>query len=214
LKKVYFISGLGADERAFKFLDLSFCEPVFIEWIAPHEKETLQHYALRLRDKIKEEAPVIVGLSFGGMLLTEMAKNDNTIKGLLISSAKFRKELPGYYRAMKFLPLNKILPAGILKKMAARLSGLFGVNLKEHRSLLKEMIRDTDPTLLRWSVSAIVGWENETIPSNLIHIHGTADRILPYKRVHADTTIKNGTHMMPFNNAREITEFLKNNICL
>jgi hypothetical protein len=52
MKKVYFISGLGADKRAFSFLDLSFCEPVFIDWIQPLKNELLPEYALDLKNKL------------------------------------------------------------------------------------------------------------------------------------------------------------------
>ena len=54
MKKVYFISGLGADKRIFSFLDLSFCEPVFIDWITPLKNESLESYALRLRKQIPD----------------------------------------------------------------------------------------------------------------------------------------------------------------
>ena len=59
MKKVYFISGIGADKRVFSFLDLSFCEPVFLDWIAPNKQESLESYALRLRNEIPEAHPVI-----------------------------------------------------------------------------------------------------------------------------------------------------------
>ncbi|MBC7650419.1 MAG: alpha/beta hydrolase, partial [Deinococcales bacterium] len=85
MQKVYFISGLGADKRSFSFLDLSFCEPIFISWLIPLSKETLVAYALRLRATITEPNPIIVGLSFGGMLVTEMAKNDATVTPIIIS---------------------------------------------------------------------------------------------------------------------------------
>src|SRR5689334_14169109 len=94
MNNVYFISGLGADKRAFSFLDLSFCNPVFIEWIEPVEKETLKEYAIRLRSLIPDNDPIIVGVSFGGMLVTEMAKKDLNVKGIVISSSKTRKEFP------------------------------------------------------------------------------------------------------------------------
>jgi pimeloyl-ACP methyl ester carboxylesterase len=74
VNKVYFISGLCADKRAFSFLNLSFCEPVFINWIQPLKNESLSAYALRLKEQIRDDNPIIVGVSFGGMLATEMAK--------------------------------------------------------------------------------------------------------------------------------------------
>ena len=94
MQKVFFISGLGADKRSFSFLDLSFCTPVFISWLAPLPKETLVAYALRLRATITELNPTIVGLSFGGMLVTEMAKADASVTPIIISSNKSSSEFP------------------------------------------------------------------------------------------------------------------------
>src|SRR5436190_22473098 len=98
MKKIYFISGLGADKRVFSFLDLSFCEPIFIDWITPLKKESLESYALRLRQSIPEPEPIIIGISFGGMLATEMAKADNRIKSIIIASNKTSDELPKLFR--------------------------------------------------------------------------------------------------------------------
>src|SRR5689334_1375050 len=117
MNNVYFISGLGADKRAFSFLDLSFCNPVFIEWIKPLKKETLKEYAIRLRKQIPEPDPVIVGVSFGGMLITEIAKEDHNVKGIIISSNKTKKEFPGIYRAGKYFPIYQWVSSTLLKKM-------------------------------------------------------------------------------------------------
>jgi len=118
LKKVYFISGLGADKRIFSNLDLSFCEPVFINWIKPFQKESLENYAYRLSEQIPEINPTIVGMSFGGMLLTEMAKNNPGIKGILISSNKTSIEFPFYWRIAKYFPIYKWVPASLSKNTA------------------------------------------------------------------------------------------------
>ena len=67
---------------------------IFINWIAPLKKESLESYALRLRNYIPEPRPLIIGISFGGMLVTEMAKADSNIKGIIISSNKTSSEFP------------------------------------------------------------------------------------------------------------------------
>ena len=110
MKTVYFISGLGADERTFSFLDLSFCNPIFIERLVPIPKETMAEYAKRLRAKIPDENPKIVGLSFGGMLLTEMAKADSKIEAILLSSNKTKSEFPLWLRLGKYFPMYKWIP--------------------------------------------------------------------------------------------------------
>ncbi|WP_353717332.1 hypothetical protein [Dyadobacter sp. 676] len=65
---VYFISGLGADERVFTKLKLDPRLNVkYIKWVRPLKKETLQHYAARLSKQIDTSQPFqLVGLSFGG----------------------------------------------------------------------------------------------------------------------------------------------------
>ena len=209
MKKVYFISGLGADKRVFSFLDLSFCEPIFIDWISLLNKESLKDYALRLRQEIKDDNPTIVGISFGGMLATEMAKSDSNMKAIIISSNKLSCELPGYFKVAKYFPVYKLFPSFILKYFILLFRGILGAKGKEQNEILKEIIKDTDTTFLKWASGAIVNWGNKIIPENLIHIHGTADKVLPYKLVKASYTIENGTHVMPMNNYEEISLLLK-----
>ena len=209
LKKVYFISGLGADRRVFSFLDLSFCEPVFIDWITPLKNESLASYALRLRKEIPGEAPVIIGISFGGMLLTEMAKEETAIKAIIISSSKSKRELPLFLKIGKYLPLYKLSPSQLLKKIAVLFKGMFSAKGKEQKKVLSEIIADTDPHFLKWAIGAILNWNNEVTPKNLIHIHGSADKLLPYKHIKADHTIEDGAHLMVMDKHDEISSLLR-----
>ena len=131
---VYFIAGLGANKRAFDYLDLSWCTPVFIDWITPLPRETLVEYALRLRQVITEANPVIVGVSFGGMLVTEMAKADGSITAIIISSNKTHKEFPAYLRMWRHLPVYKLLNPKLVKSTCAfscRIMGPQGIKQKE-----------------------------------------------------------------------------------
>ena len=48
--KLYAISGLGADQRVFKYLTLD-CEIIPLEWIDPQKNEPLENYAIRLSEK-------------------------------------------------------------------------------------------------------------------------------------------------------------------
>ena len=55
--KIYLISGLGADERVFKNLNLGNFEPHFIKWNEPFKNENLPNYAKRLMSQIMTEKP-------------------------------------------------------------------------------------------------------------------------------------------------------------
>jgi hypothetical protein len=207
MKKVYFISGLGADKRAFSFLDLSFCEPQFIEWIKPLEKESLKSYALRLRKQIPEEHPTVVGVSFGGMLVSEMAKEDKLMNGIIIASNKSSAEFPAYLRVGKYLPVYKWLPEKLIKNKTI-LNWVLGVEKDEQKKLLAAIIADTDPLFLKWAIDAILHWKETSIPENVKHIHGTADKLLPYRLTKADHTIEGGTHTMTLYKHKEISDLL------
>jgi pimeloyl-ACP methyl ester carboxylesterase len=206
---VYFISGLGADKRAFSFLDLSFCEPIFIEWIAPLAKETLSQYALRLKEQIKDAAPVIVGVSFGGMLATEIAKTNPAAKVIIISSNKLKKEFPKLLLIGKYIPAYKWMPLQLVKKGSAIQQFFFKPKGEEQKKVFNTIIKDSDTHFTRWAIEAILKWENTEVPANLTHIHGTADKLLPFRLVKENYAIKDGTHLMIMNNAAEITELLR-----
>jgi pimeloyl-ACP methyl ester carboxylesterase len=209
MKKVYFISGLGADKRVFSFLDLSFCEPVYIDWIEPLKKESLESYALRLRKHIPAKNPIVVGISFGGMLATEMAKADANLKAIIISSNKTADEFPKYLRAGKYFPFYKWMPGKMMKRSAHFIKWVFGKNGKEQKKVYFEIVRDTDPDFVKWAITAILNWKNKEIPKNLIHMHGTADRLLPHRYVKADHLIKGGNHVMPMDSHIEVSALLK-----
>ena len=209
MKKVYFISGIGADKRIFSLLDLSFCEPVFIEWIKPLKNESLSSYAMRLREQMTELSPTVVGISLGGMLVTEMAKADKTIKAIIISSNKTSSEFPFYLKIGKYFPVYKWSPQSVSKKIMLQSTWLLGGKTIKEKLLLKQVIKDTDMNFVKWAIGAIMHWGNKTVPGNLIHIHGTEDKVLPYRYVKADYTLKNGTHVMTLDKHEELSSLLR-----
>ncbi len=209
MKKVYFISGLGADKRAFSFLDLSFCDPEFIQWVPPGLKETLPQYAERLFTSINNEEATIVGLSFGGMLATEMAKRHPKTKVLIISSAKTYKEIPGYLRFWRRVPVYNYLVSDRLRSSGTIILRILGAKGAEQKKLQREIIQSSNPAFTRWAMDAIVKWDNTEVPKNVVHIHGVADRLLPYRYVKADHIINAGEHVMIMDKADEISALLK-----
>jgi pimeloyl-ACP methyl ester carboxylesterase len=72
---LYFISGLGADMRIFEKIQFSDSfKLIFIDWIVPIKNEPIRDYATRLSHSINTAEPfVIIGLSFGGMIATELS---------------------------------------------------------------------------------------------------------------------------------------------
>lgn len=203
MKEIYLLSGLGADRRVFGFVDFPGFQVSHIEWVAPLDNEPIESYATRLLGQVKTKRPILVGVSFGGMVAVEIAKQIDTDKVILISSAKTRNDIPSYFRRVGQLRLNKWIPLRMLKAVNWLTYWYFGTKTKQEKELLRTIIKETDNKFLRWAVDKIANWSNTKRLSNLTHIHGTNDRILPLTS--ADFEIPGGGHLMIVNKGLEIS---------
>lgn len=208
-KKLYIFSGLGADERVFQYLDFSGFSVTYIKWISPIKNETIEDYALRLIDQITTSKPILIGLSFGGIMAVEIAKQIDTEEVILISSAKTKKEIPFHYQFAGKLRLHRLLPTATLKSSNFITNWFFGVKSESDKKLLKQILRDTDFAFLKWAIDKVVCWKNQTQISNIYHIHGTNDRILPFRKVNCDVKVEEGGHLMVLNQAEKLSEILR-----
>lgn len=209
MNKVYVFSGLGVDKRVFSTIDFGDLEVEFVDWIIPEKTESLQQYALRISRCIKTEKPVLIGLSFGGMIAVEISKIIRCSKIILIASATNIKELPALYRFLGFLNIHKFIPVRLLKRRNILMDWFFGITSKEERSLLHAILKDTDPFFMRWAFTAVLNWKTKDAAANVFRIHGDKDHIIPLNLVRADYVVKNGGHFMTVNKAEEISAVIK-----
>jgi len=131
MKNIHCISGLGADERIFKHLHIKNCRLKHLKWEAFEEQETMESYARKMAMQIKEPNPLILGLSFGGMLATEITKQQKTTKTFLISSAKSKNELPDMSSVLIFMLKSGWIPYGLFKQPNKILFDRFGATDNE-----------------------------------------------------------------------------------
>lgn len=207
---IYFISGLGADERVFQFLNLNGVEHRFIQWLSPLPKEGLASYCQRLSAQIDSSGDVIlIGVSFGGVIAQEIAKLMAVRKVIIISSVKTSNEFSWSIKLVRKLQLHRLVPFWLMK-LANRYTAdyYFSTTTKAESKLLQEIIADTDPHFLTWAIHELMNWKNESYPSNLVHIHGTADRIFPIKYISNALEIPNGGHFMMVNKVLDIEQFI------
>ncbi len=208
-KRLYILSGLGADEKVFQRLDFSGFAITFIKWKTPNDNESIEHYAERLLDQITTSRPTIIGLSFGGIIAIEIAKLIETEKVILISSAKSKFEIPFYFRFIGRLGIHRLFPTTVLKSSNFLTNYFFGAKTNFEKQLLKEILKDTDSIFLKWAIEKITLWTNQTEINSLFHIHGTRDRILPNIFIKSNLTIKNGGHLMILNESEQMNIILK-----
>ncbi len=210
MNHIYLFSGLGADERVFQKLDFSNYEVTFVKWIEPIQNEPIEGYAKRISLQLKHPNPILIGLSFGGIMAVEVAKQIPTKKVIIIASAKNKKEIPFYFRWLGWMRIDSIIPASILKKSNFLTYWFFGIESVTDKLILKQILLDTNPIFLKWAIAKIIRWKNKTSVENIIHIHGTADRLLPICFVQCDRKVIRGGHFMTLNKSQEINRVLAN----
>lgn len=210
MKHIYIISGFGADERVFSKLDFGDNDVHFIQWKIPEKNETIASYAYRMSREIVHPNPILIGLSFGGMMAIEIAKLMPVEKVILISSIRNRYELPFFMKLTSRLRLNKIIPMRPYKILEPIENYNLGVETKEEKKLVKEYRQNIDRRYTDFAINEIVNWKNEWSPENTIHIHGTNDHIFTIKYIkNPDYIIRGGGHLLTMNNADEVNEILK-----
>src|SRR6478609_7278451 len=117
--QVYFVPGLAASIEIFENIKLpeDIFEVHFLEWILPIHNETIQDYAKRMCKNITHENVILIGVSFGGIMVQEMSKIVKTKKVIIISSVKSNQELPIHMKLAKATKFYKVLPTSLLGKV-------------------------------------------------------------------------------------------------
>ncbi len=218
MKTVYCICGLGSDERIFSKLTWNADVAVhYIQWLMPEKDETLEAYAKRMAAQIKAgDSFTLVGVSFGGILAIEISRIMMVKQVILISSIETHHQIPAWMKLCGKLQLYRLIPTGVMHdirplKLFEPLENYFlGAYTEDQKTLANEYRKNVDPYYLKWSIRQILRWKNASVPENTYHIHGTADRIFPIKKVNATHRIEAGRHFMLYHKPEEVSEVLKN----
>lgn len=201
---VYFMPGLAANSAIFEKIRLpeNKFEIHLLEWIIPGTEESLQDYAQRMVRYIKHENIVLIGVSFGGVVVQEMANFIELHRLIIISSVKCREELPRRMRFAARTGAHKLLPIGLLDYIDH--FEKFAVNdfLKKRARLYRKYLSVRNNKYLYWAIEHMVRWECEKPRKDIIHIHGDEDLVFPYKYIGDCITVKGGTHIMIINRFR------------
>jgi len=207
---LYFISGLGADKRVFQKLILPEVFTIhYIEWLPTVKQETLASYSHKLSAQIDTTKPfTLVGLSFGGVIAVEMTKFLSPVQTVLISSFCFKKEVPWFYFFLSKTGIYKLVPIKIFLRPNHFVFRLFGAYNPRAKELFRQILEDTDPDFFHWALNQLFSWDNDWTPPNLLRIHGTADKVLPFKSNMDAIPVAGGEHLMVYSKWEEVSEIL------
>ena len=206
-KPIYLIPGIGADYRIYSKIALPGYDVHHVAWVKPLKDETIEDYAKRISTQVKHEAPVFIGLSFGGLIAAEFHKLFPGSKFILISTIASRHELPWYAKLGAAIGLNHWIHKRWFKKSNAMIRWIFSVRDGDTRKLFDAILADADADFLVWAFYELLHWKGNG-HERLHHIHGNKDRLIPVRNVSADMIVNGGSHMMIVDEGRQISETL------
>src|SRR3546814_14383105 len=96
--------------------------------------------------------------------------------------AKTRLDRPFDCRKACMACWHRGITADRLVRMRQKISPLMNRLGAEYR-LFSQMVSEVDPDFMNWGLDAVLRWRNQEVPSNLVHIHGTADLRSAERRV-------------------------------
>lgn len=209
---IYLLPGQGSDRRIFKYLRFDGKHAIkYIEYETPGKGVTLKQFSGAVAGEIDtNEKFILIGVSMGGMICSELAEILHPETVIIISSAKNRGELPWRYKIQKFIPLYKFIPAKFLLRGAMFLQPVFEPDRNKYKSIFTSMLGSKKPIYIKRTIDMIINWERTTNRRKIIHIHGDRDHTLPIKNISPDFVIKDGSHMMTLTRVKEISVVLNN----
>ncbi len=206
---IYCIPGLGCTEKLFANTTFTNHTKVVLQWPVPEKTDTMETYAKKFLPQINQTKPFcLLGVSFGGMLCTELSHLIKPYKTFVISSAKGRNELPWFLKTLNTLGLHKLVSERYHRKLAYHGKWFIGFGsayIPEYLGMINSMV----PNYFTYCINMIVSWTRKKIDANIIHIHGNTDRLLSHKNIYFNYIVDNGGHAMILFNAIEINKIIE-----
>jgi esterase/lipase len=164
--------------------------------------------------EIKHENPILIGVSFGGIMVQEMSKFVNAKQVIIISSVKSNTEFPKRFKFIGMSNIYKLFPTKFMTNFERYSKFFIGKTLQKKAENYKRYFTERNKTYLEWSIENVLKWQ-QVIPNDfVIHIHGTDDSVFPIKYIQNAIEIPNGNHAMIITKAKEISEILNNKMII
>lgn len=210
----YLVPGLGADSELFSRLQFpEWLKISPIEWEPCVAGENLPAYANRLLAQVDSSTPhFYLGFSFGAAVAVELAKLTAPLSTVIVSGVARKQEIPFYLRRVRALGVYNLAPLIVrvwspLLRWGAGFA--FGTRDPAALDMLVRMIRSIDPSFYKCGLRALMGWQNESVPATVLHIHGSRDRLLPPRYVQPEIIIPGGGHFIIYTHGTEISTLIE-----
>lgn len=206
---VYCVPGLAADVNIFEFIRLpeEFVLHM-IPWKMPFKNEPLKDFAKRMAVEVKHENVVLIGVSFGGIVVQEMKSLLNLKKLIIISSVKSKNEFPLRLHLMKATKVYKLIPTSLIGKIKRWEQLVYGDVSKKIAQAYQKYLTVTDKDYLDWAIENVLRWKQEIPDPDVIHIHGEKDQVFPSKNIKDCIIVPKANHAMILRRSKWFNEHL------
>lgn len=209
---VYCMPGMAANPSIFEHISLP--QPQFqihwLEWKIPLPNESLQAYAKRFTLDILHDNPVLMGVSFGGILVQEISKHIPVRKLIVVSSVTSKHQLPKRMKFAKMTQLHKLLPTQFASSVTELENYNLGAFIDKRIALYKKYMSVNDKSYLDWAIHQIIHWDQDVALPNTVQIHGDKDGVFTKSCQPHCHVIKGGTHVMIINKYKWFNDHLPN----
>jgi hypothetical protein len=194
---VYLMPGMSANSLIFEKIKFpSHFSLHYLNWISPKTEESLENYAKRFSALIMHDDPVLIGVSFGGVLVQEISKIIKVKKLIIISSVKSNKEFPSHMKFGKVTKSYKLLPVKWINDFESLISFVLGPKVKRRVDLYRKYLSVRDKNYLNWAIRELIEWNQNEPLKKVIHIHGSNDLIFPKIFLKDFIELPKGDHAM------------------
>ncbi len=207
--RIFLIPAFGTNEQLFDGVHIPNHELVPINYLTPLGNEDIRTYGRKLIDTYHITSDdILLGVSFGGIMAVEIAKILGNPKLYLVSSIKETKEKPALFSLLVRTKAYHLISPNIMKKGLFMVKPFFGLNKKGY-ARFRDNFKKQDDAFLKWGIREALYWENEHIPDNITHIHGSRDPLFPIRNIKQPVVIPNGTHSMMRDKMNEVLEVVQ-----
>ncbi len=207
---VYFVPGLASSHLIFEHIRLpeDVFECIYLTWDLPEKGESLKDYAKRYCRHILHDNPVLIGCSFGGLMVQEMKEFVNPRRVIIISSAKSCREYPRRFKVAKYTKLYKLLPISLLVNIDHLAKYRFNKYINQRLELYHKYLGVREKDYWYWAIDQVINWQRKKSDPDVIHIHGAEDEIFPARYITNYIPVPGGTHIMIITKAKWLSENL------
>jgi len=209
--KIYAIPGLGTDRRIFSRLELPNLSP--LEWLTPDPQETLVNYSYRMSQQITQPYPILLGVSFGGIVAQEIAARMDISRLILISTIVEPNERSWQLEFMRHIPLYKLTKGDWRIRTLPYWAKWYGITDHSEIELLQRMFSRFSDTYRMWAIEQVISWKglSSPLPIPTLRLHGSKDPLFPCQKIKSDEVIfiQGGDHFMIYRKPLHVTQHIQ-----